>query len=71
MTSRKMQYDTITSGVIMDGSRTVDIGVDMRSIPTDSPWDRVCAECGDSISVDGVCEHCDEEQSDHFPHTPA
>lgn len=34
------------------------IGIDLRSVPEDDPYDRVCCRCGESLSVDGRCDSC-------------
>ncbi len=52
------KYCKIERESIWDGSVEVDIGIDLRMIPEDSEYDRVCCRCGESLSADGVCDSC-------------
>lgn len=36
-------------------------GIDFRSEPEDSENDRVCCMCGESLSADGKCDCCKDQ----------
>lgn len=55
----QFKYCEIQSEYIeIEPDRYEDIGIDLRSLPVDSQYDRVCCRCGESLSVDGKCDYC-------------
>ncbi len=56
---RFMYCEIQNEAVFTDDGRLIsDIGIDIRSEPVDSLYDRVCCKCGESLSADGKCDHC-------------
>lgn len=58
----KFKYCEIQTEYVEDQTGHRDnIGIDLRSLPVDSEVDRVCCRCGESLSVDGICDQCENE----------